>query len=107
MLIGLASPSMASAVDLEQRPFMGGLDGDRVAVAVNLDGPAEPGRVEIDGRRAEVRRIGLASDGVYQAIVDRGRMKSGGMYRVELRFCDGDDCVEFDESVYLRQRYSG
>jgi hypothetical protein len=105
--LGVAPGSGGDSLQLDGDPFMGGLDGGKVAVGVDLSGPAEPQGVEIDGRRAEVRRIGPESGGVFQATVDRGRMQSGGMYRVDLRFCDGSDCVGFDDQVYLHQSYSG
>jgi hypothetical protein len=105
--LGAAPAGDGASLRLDGDPFMGGLDGGKVAVGVTLSGPAEPRGVEIDGRAAEVRRIGPESGGVFQATVDRGRMESGGMYRVELRFCDGSDCVDFDDQVYLRESYSG
>ncbi|MCP9491789.1 MAG: hypothetical protein MSC31_18230 [Solirubrobacteraceae bacterium MAG38_C4-C5] len=105
--LGATSAGDGDSLRLDGDPFMGGLDGGKVAVGVTLSGPAESQGVEIDGRDAEVRRIGPESGGFFQATVDRGRMESGGMYRVDMRFCDGSDCVDFDARVYLRESYSG
>jgi len=92
---------------LEKRPFMGLSDGERrVSLIVDLDRSATARSVRIDGSNAVARRTGFRRDGVFTAVVARGRMRAGGTYKVNLVFCTGvSACMRREMRLVLHQRF--
>jgi len=96
-----------SSPALEKRPYMGLLNSRTAAVIVDLDRGASRRTVIVDGVGARVSRTGLRNDGIYTGFARRGRMRIGGTYAVQLRFCSTRErCMSREMRLVLHRRLS-